>query len=431
MQWQAIMTRTLTYRLVDRLGRILRDRGLVSASLDPQDLCAVARNRARLEDFGGDEFIVPLNLLVRCLEEEASLTFVGRVFVREILIQKLINRLLLSDSLRRHPEIADVEIRAPIFITGLPRTGTTFLHRVMAQDPTLRHLQMWEVWKPAPPPDPITYATDPRRKNRPYNNSEARGLAGIVCELEDYLIGSKTIQKRQAAHFVGMVEPEECQLLFMNSFMSQEFVLFFADAVPSYAMWLLHQDLTPSYEYYRRQLQLLTWKFPHQRLLLKSPMHLQGLRALFRLFPDATVIWTHRDPRSVVPSWSSLNRIDGEIYNNTYPHGACRLGPSVLEWLGTELDQAMGILPTLPREGVIHISFRECARNTLKVVLRLRARLGLSENKLAIEKMQDWTSSSPSNSQGVHEYDASAFGLTDESVDEYFSVYRRAFAQYL
>jgi len=318
--------RTLTYRIVDQIGRVLRDHGLLTISLRPEELCEVAQFRAHLTDFGGDDFLAPLSMLVQCLEEEATLTVVGRLFIKEILIQKLINRLLLADSFRRHPEIMDVEIRAPIFITGLPRTGTTLLHRVMSQDTALRHLQMWEVWKPTPPPDPATYATDPRRRNRPYNNSDAPGIPGIICGLEDQLIGTEIIQKRQAAHMVGMSEPEECQLLFMNSFTSQEFVLFFADAIPSYAMCLLNQDLIRSYQYYRLQLQLLTWKFPGRRLILKSPMHLQSLNTLFQVFPDASVIWCHRDPRSVVPSWCKLNRIDGEIYNSVSSEGGIGWG---------------------------------------------------------------------------------------------------------
>jgi hypothetical protein len=400
-------------------------------SLRPEELCEVAQRRAHLTDFGGDDFLSPLRMLTQCLEDEARLTFVGRLFIREILIQKLVNRLLLADSLRRHPEIMDVEIPAPIFVTGLPRTGTTLLHRLLAQDPALRHLQMWEVWKPAPAPDPSTYETDSRRWNRPYNNSDAPGIPGMICALEDRLIGPKTIQKRQAAHMVGMSEPEECQLLFMNSFLSQEFVLFFADAIPSYAMWLLHQDLTPCYEYYRRQLQLLTWKFPNRRLILKSPMHLQSLSTLFQIFPDASVIWCHREPRSVVPSWSSLNRIDGEIYNNASSEGRGRLGLSVLQWLGTELDQAMAALPALPRERILHISYRECARDILNCALILRGRLGLSEHNGATEHMRTWTRRNPAHRHGVHEYKAATFGLSDQAIDERFSSYRRQFAAYL
>jgi len=425
------VTRTWSYRIVDQIGRALRGLGLMAMSLDPDELCSVAQRRAHLTDFGGNEFRTPLAMLVQCLENEANLTFVGRVFVREILLQKLVNRLLLADSLARHPEILDVEIKAPIFITGLPRTGTTLLHRVMAQDPALRHLQMWEVWKPAPPPDPGSYATDPRRLDRPYNNSDAPDITGVICAFEDQLIGAQTIQKRQAAHKVAMSEPEECQLLFMNSFMSQEFVLFFADGIPSYATWLLRQNLTPSYEYYRRQLQLLTWRFPDQRLILKSPMHLQSLDSLFRVFPDATVVWSHREPRSVVPSWSSLNRIDGEIYNSAASDGASRLGPSVLDWLGAEMDQAMAVLPGLPQDQIVHVSYREFAGDTPKFALALRSRLGLPEHQAAGEKMRDWTSNNRRSGHEAHKYEAAAFGLDHEMIEGRFSSYRRMFGGYL
>lgn len=425
------MKRTLTYRFVNALGGIFRDLHLMRLDLNPEELCETARRRAGLTDFGGDEFRVPLGVLVRSLEEEADLTFVGRVFVREILVQKLMNRLLLAESLRRHPGILCTEIRRPIFITGLPRTGTTLLHRVMAQDPCLRHLQMWEVWQPAPPPAPETYDTDARRWARPYNNSEAPGLAGVVCALEDQLLGPETIRNRQAAHFVDMAEPEECQLLMMNSFTSQEFILFFADAVPSYVMWLLQQDLTPSYEYYRMQLQALTWRFPGRRLVLKSPMHLQDPGALFRVFPDATMVWCHREPRSVVLSWSSLNRIDGEIYNNLSSGGAIRLGPSVLQWLGAETDKAMAVLPELPRGQVLHVSYEQCAGDTLRTALNLRERIGIPESREAVERIQAWIRNNPANKHGVRRYEAADFGLTHEAIDSRFRAYQQAFGQYL
>lgn len=425
------MTRTLTYRLAEGIGRTLRGSGLVALGLDPHELCGEARRRTGLSDFGSDEFRTPLEMLVRSLEREARLTFVGRTFVREILVQKLVNRLLLEQTIRRHPEILGVAVRAPIVITGLPRTGTTLLHRVMAQDPGLRHLQMWEVWKPVPPPDPRSYADDPRRTNRAYNNSDAPGLAGLVCALEDRLIGAETIRKRQQAHFVAMDEPEECQLLFMNSFASQEFVLFFADAVPSYATWLLEHDLTAAYEYYRRQLQVLTWKFPGRRLILKSPMHLQSLDALLRVLPDARVVWCHREPRSVVLSWCHLNRIDGEIYNDASTGGARRLGPSVLRWLGSELDRALRVLPSLPAEQVAHVAFRESVADPVACALALRARLGLPPDGEAERRMRAWVSADRRNGAGSPAYEAAAFGLTAEAIDERFGPYRRAFASYL
>lgn len=432
------MTRTLAYRAVEGIGRTLRGCGLVPLSLDPHELCAEARRRSGLHDFGPDEFRLPLTLLVRSLEQEANLTFVGRTFVREILIQKLINRLAIEDAVRRHPEILAVEIRAPIVITGLPRTGTTLLHRILSQDAQLRHLQMWEVWKPAPPPDPRTHATDPRRGSRAYNNSDAPGLAGLICTLEDHLIGAATIEKRQEAHAVGMAEPEECQLLLMNSFASQEFVLFFADAIPAYAMWLLDWDLTPAYEYYRRQLQVLTWKFPGRRLILKSPMHVQSLDALLRVLPDATVVWSHREPRSVVLSWCHLNRIDGEIYNDAPPESTRRLGPSVLHWLGAETDRALDVLPALPQEQVVHVSYRESVADPVRFALALRERLGLREHEDAARRMRAWLDDNRRaddranrERNGAPKYDAALYGLSAEAIDERFASYRRAFAKLL
>ena len=152
--------RSWKYRMVNRLGSKLAG----EISLAEDELLAEACRITQLTDFGDDAFLRPLRTLIDSLEQDARLNYIGRILTRKELIQKLTNRLRMQEDLKRYPEILDVPIRQPIIILGLARTGTTFLHRLLAQAPGTRSFQFWELLFPSPSPDCRSYETDPRRK---------------------------------------------------------------------------------------------------------------------------------------------------------------------------------------------------------------------------------------------------------------------------
>jgi hypothetical protein len=253
------------------------------------ELMAQARSRTGLSDFGADTFREGLELLVRDLREEARLSPVGQVAMPEMLIGMLGQRLQVEDWYRRHPEIDDEPIVAPLIGVGLPRTGSTALSFLLAEDPHARSLRRWEASEPCPPPSTVA-GPDPRIE---------RGRAAIARIAE--------LSPRTLAMLPGSpTGPMECLPLLALEFKAH---LFHAFAhLPRYAKWVLDDaDMTSSYRYERRVLKLLQWGSPRRPWRLKTPSHLLFLDELDRVFPDARFVWTHRDPAEVIVSVADLN----------------------------------------------------------------------------------------------------------------------------
>src|SRR5262249_18399105 len=244
--------------------------------------------RSGLSDFGDGRFREGLGVLIGAFNARDGAHAFGRIVFSNHVVSLLVNRLKIQADLTRHPEILDVPLARPLFITGLPRSGTTFLHRLMSEDPAGRTLRTWEGQMPSPPPTYETYRTDPRIALRRRQDDLANRLSPRLA----------------MAHEVAAESPEEDIYLFARDFQSVMFETLFE--VPEYTRWLRRRDLGPSYHYARRQLQLLSWKYRADHWVLKAPAHLSWLEELLDAFPDASVIVTHRDPLQVVSSWCSL-----------------------------------------------------------------------------------------------------------------------------
>src|SRR5260370_3546525 len=228
----------------------------------------------------------PLRVLLGALESEARLTLLGRLLLRQWLLQLLTTRLLVQDLVIRHPEILELPVPSPIVILGLPRTGTTHLHNLMSCDPGLRSLPYWESLQPVPPAEmqPTPGQPDPRIKRC----QQSLRLLTYVMPLYPLL------------HDIASGRPqEEIQLLAVDfSPMLFEWI----SHVPSYRDWYRANDQTPAYRYLRKLLQGLQWLRGGARWVLKSPQHLEHTRHLPRAFPDANIVQTHRAPLALPAS---------------------------------------------------------------------------------------------------------------------------------
>ncbi|HEY2997389.1 MAG TPA: sulfotransferase [Acidimicrobiales bacterium] len=289
------------YRAVDRTvcGPLAAGRW---GRLDADDLLAAAGASTTTADGvdvladldgGGDGTRVraALEALLDSAEREADLRPVGRIMVRQLVIQLVRTRLAVQDLLRRHPEILQERIERPIVILGLPRTGTTHLHELLAADPALRSLPYWESLEPVGPgPDGRPPATGP--DPRVARCSRALALLHRVMPLFP------------AMHEMTPEGPhEEIQLLAVD-FTSMLFEASYQ--VPSYRDWYRAADQAPAYRTLRTMLQVLQWLRGGERWVLKSPQHLEQLPALLAAFPDATLVQTHRDPVPVLASVSTM-----------------------------------------------------------------------------------------------------------------------------
>ncbi|KUI32422.1 hypothetical protein AU196_16235 [Mycobacterium sp. IS-1742] len=253
--------------------------------LSPEALQATAVDRSGLTDFGDLGFRDRLQVLCASLNSEASLSDVGRALAFEQLAQHLVNRLRLQDLITRNPEILDVRIERPIIICGLPRTGTTHLHNMIAADPAIRYLPYWESLEPVPPPG-----------EGPQGRRE-RCAAGLE------LVHTVMPEFRRMHDMTVDHAHEEIQLL-ANDIGGMLFETTFH--VPRFADHYKAHDQSPSYAHLRRTLQALQWQGGGTRWVLKSPQHLEQFPTLAATFPDATFVLTHRDPTEVIQSMATM-----------------------------------------------------------------------------------------------------------------------------
>ena len=274
--------RPWSVRFANAMGRT------IPLSLDPESLMQTARRRTGLEDFGPFPLEEPLHLLCSAYENESQMNFIGRAAARSYLLRLLENRLRLESDRRKYPEIEQQNIREPVFVLGLPRTGTTILYNLLELDPDNRAPLSWEVMMPSPPPGlDTTKQPDPRI-------AETDRLLNRVDRLAPDF---------RKIHPLGATLPQECIAITTHPLQSIQFHT--THRVPSYQAWLDRQDLRPGYEWHKRFLQHLQWRAGGERWLLKAPAHLFGMDALSAVYPDARVIQTHRDPVKVVASIAS------------------------------------------------------------------------------------------------------------------------------
>jgi Sulfotransferase family len=264
--------------------------------LNSDKLCADARRRTGLQDFGDPSIEPALSILTDSLEREADLHPLGRFLMRVHVRDLLATRLQLTELWRRQSNAAgDSSIRRPVFITGMPRSGSTFLHELLAEDPENRAPRVWEVMFPVPGRQ-ADRGSDPR----------VRKAAACLWWFRRLAPGADSVYPMRAH------TPHECVAMHSYTLLSEEFVS--TCRIPTYETFLRAADLRPVYLWQKRFLQHLQSGGPAPRWVLKSPDHVYGLEELFSVFPDAVVIQTHRDPLEVLRSSSQLTRVLYGLY---------------------------------------------------------------------------------------------------------------------
>src|SRR4051794_28610667 len=360
-----------------------------------------------MADFGGDDFLEPLDVLLPALEREAELTVIGRWMTRRFLLRFLAVRLQLTDYVRRDPGVVDEEIRAPWFVTGAPRTGTTILHAMLAQDPASRVPEGWELLRPVPPPspDPVEFAADARI---PLADRELRLPGQVAGELD-------------AIHVYRGRMHKECLSAMSFAFRSEEFTARYH--VPSYADWLFSCDMTPAYEMHKLVLQVLQRRTGAARWVLKSPVHLHSLPVLLKVYPDAQIAITHRDPLAVLPSVSSLVSVLRYAHSDNVDMTELGRFHAAL-WHGN-LDGLVDAV--LPEAQVHHSRYRDFMTDPFGVVRAVYKAFGRELSPDAEARMKAYLADRPKDKHGTHEYSFDDLGLDRASESARFARYRTNF----
>jgi hypothetical protein len=396
--------------LINTIGRSLRRVGLRVPRLDAEKMLERARRRTGLADFGDPRFREGLDVVIRAFESRDTASCFGRLYFREFCVRLLVNRLKIQDTLTRNPEILDVPIVRPLVVTGLPRSGTTFLHRLLSKDPRARPLLLWETLEPTPPPLTETYTTDPRI-------DQARRTVAFLRWLAP---GLDSIHEFDAEH------PEECNNFFAHEFHSPIFGFLF-DTL-DYVRWLEDQDHVASYGYMKRQLQLLSWKCPGGgRWVLKAPAHLFSLDALLATFPDACVVVTHRDPCAVIASVCSLGATMREMVTERLDRRT--MGAESLEALGKAPGRAIAARANLDPARFFDVDYRAMIADPIGTIKNIYAYFGDEFCPEFEAGARRWLADNQQHKHGVHRYRLEDFGLDAEMVNREFADYREWLAR--
>ncbi|HEX5613636.1 MAG TPA: sulfotransferase [Acidimicrobiia bacterium] len=370
-------------------------------------LTAEARRRAGdLDDLGSGQFAEGLERFVASLNSHARLNDVGRIIASERALGHIVNRLHYIEDRKRNPAIAAERIARPVFIVGMPRTGTTILHDILAQDPATRVPVTWEVMFPSPPPEADTFDTDPRIAQC------AATFPAVELQIPAF----------KAMHPMGATLSQECVTMMGESMCTPLFHNQFR--VPAYQDWVDDgAEWSDVYTFHRRQLQHLQWRNPRDRWVLKTGAHLWGLRQLLHEYPDARIVFTHRDPVKSMTSYASLTSLVRSMGSDDVdPHEVAadwteRLRRMLMRGVETRRSAEY------PDAVFLDVYFRDFIADQFGVVEQIYERFGLPLTTEAATRMRAFIADNPAGKHGIHRYAPHEFGVDPERVRHEFRDY--------
>ena len=376
--------------------------------MNVDEIVAAAVEQTGLDDFGDPAWQSGLDALLDSVEREADLNDVGRMILRTWIHERLVNRLRLVDWVRQHPEVHDEEIRRPMVVVGMLRTGTTLLCELLACDPTNRPLMKWEGLDAIPPPTTATFRSDPR--------------IGVEVEKQEAIYSM--VPQLKAVHWEPGDGPTECVALLTQSFRAQDWHGLFR--IPSYIEWFHACDMQPAYDYHRLSLQVLQSSAPG-RWSLKAPGHLLALDALVATYPDARLVVLHRDPVRTVASSASLSvTARPDSLSTTAPQRYW--GPMWVDVLGTMVDRLVDHRDRCGDARFLDLQYRELAGDPVGAVARIYEHFDETLSPEAEALMQAHLAAHPKGKHGAHRYTLADFGLEEAAVRDRFSAYTERFA---
>lgn len=366
-----------------------------------------ARAETGLDDFGDPSYRAGLEALTRSLDEDRDLSALGRAIYRGQIVKILATRLRTEKRLNESPEVANNEIRRPLVITGLVRTGSTALHYLLGQDPDLQKLEYWICAEPQPRPPRDTWADHPD-----FDTS--------VKELE-FLYN--TTPDLMAVHEMKADWPEECRHILAQNFTDDRFET--SATIPSYNEWYHGTPHHETYVRHKRVLQLIGSTDLERRWLLKYPVHLRQLEALFAVYPDACVIQTHRDPRTVMASYASfigkiraMHQKEADI-----PY----IAREQMESWAHAADQGMAFRDAHGSDNFHDVQFRDFMADPIATVKGIYARFDQELSPEGEAALVAWRDAHPQGKHGEHRYEKKDIGVSETEILDRFAEYMKRY----
>lgn len=388
------------FRVANALGSPFRKAVI---ELAPDALRRAAEKQTGLNDWGSEDFWPGFETLARSCAADDTQTIIGRASLRVEMLHRLKNRLRLEAAIKHEPTMLDHPVRRPLFIIGFPRTGTTLLHKLLAQDPNVHVPLQWKLYSPLPMNVP---QAEIDRRIR-----EANSLIRFAAVLAP---------QWSIIHPPSAVEPEECIFL-----LTDNLAYALRANIPAYVEKYLRTDLKPVYANFRQHLQALQWQQPERSWTLKSPLHLWGLDALLATFPDARIIQTHRDPKKALPSWFSLAAALGKMHRRTVD-----LTQIAKDWLPLwkiGMERAQTVRATANADQFLDIHYRDLVADPLVAVRQIYAHFGNELTPDAQANMSRWLKEHAHGSHEKHRYSAVQYGVSDEQITRELSSYVESF----
>lgn len=376
--------------------------------LDEHSLLEEARRNTGLSDFGDDDWLSHFRVLIKAIEEEAKLNFCGRILTRSDLIRYLEARLEITDCYKQHPEIEDEVITEPVFIVGSGRSGTSIFHEALSKDEQFRVVKHWEAMFPCPPPEEHNYFDDPR-----------------IAKAEKLItLPERIAPEWKTMHAQSADMPVECIEFLYLTFLSE--VYYCAFQIPSYVVYFREQDISQTFAWHKRILKLLQWKYKKPHWLLKGPTHMPVLPQLFAAYPDAKLIFMHRDQ---ITTTDSVVSVQGTIYwwRTDDPWSGNMLDDVLMTKSRVKMwDRIIGWMEdgTIPAGQFANVVYQQFCEDPIAAIRKAYNDIGLTLEPSAASSIRKLLENKPKGVFGKHDYSTKAGG------SEVASEERKAFARY-
>ena len=374
----------------------------------------VADIRAEIEKRAGIcdpelDFRPNLEHLIAALNSDNTLSALGEASVRKSLVDRTTDRLEGREWLREHPQIGNEVIAEPVFLTGLPRSGTTYFQYLFDRDSRFRLIRTWESISPAPPP-----GFDPESVQRRKSEEAERRRQAKPKEIEGF----------EALHLLDLDGPDECHVFLEQTYSAAGYQNLY-DA-PSYFDYMMKSlDFAASYRAHERQLQLLQWRMKQPRWALKYPNHVIAMDAILQVYPDARFVMTHRDPVQTLASISKMTlTLRGTRYATVDPK---RVGSQMFDFVRRHIDRIMAFCKSPHGSRVTHVDYYRVVDDPAAVMAEVHRGLGIDSPAEVRAAVADWRRRNPKGARGSNPYTLEQFGLNPDEVAENYSDYMRYF----